>query len=127
MKVLIVDDHPVMRMGVRALVGQIWAGAIVHDADCLAAAVAALDEDLYDLIVLDLQMPDAEGLDAPRAVKPLAHGAAIFVLSSVVDSATVSEVLRMGVVGFITKDQAPHVLQASLRRVRPAARPMARA
>ena len=127
MKVLIVDDHPVMRMGVRALVRQIWADAEVRDAETLAQAVEALGDDLYDLVVIDLQLPDADGLEAPRCIKPLAHGASLFVLSSTVDSACVAEVLRMGVAGFITKDQAPHVLRAALRRVRPSNRPVPRA
>lgn len=63
MKLLIVDDHPVMRFGVRQLVTQRWPDAVIGEASCLAQALEQVRAAEWELAVLDLSMPDTSGLE----------------------------------------------------------------
>lgn len=117
MRLLIVDDHPLMRMGVRQLVLQEWPDAQVLEAPTIADALAITTQARPDLIVLDLSLPDARGTEgASRLLRALA-GVPLLVLSLHAEAAIAARLLQMGASGYLPKDRAPDELRTALRRL----------
>ncbi len=117
MTVLIVDDHPVVRQGLRALLD-------VHDGIEVAGEAGAGDEALAlaadlapDVILLDLKLPGMDGLAVLRELRARGIGARILVLTSGNDPALVSLALRSGAAGFLYKDVDPDALVRAIRAV----------
>ncbi len=100
--VLVADDHPVTRMGIRqALEGEAFVVCVeVGDAD---AAVAAAVREKPDICLLDVHMPGS-GLRAAERIADLVPAAAIVMISASTDDTTVFAALRAGAVGFLLKD-----------------------
>lgn len=117
MRVLLVDDHPILRMGVRQLIEREWPGAEVCEAETLGDAVRAAGLQAFDAIVLDLALPDTSGVEGVARMLRLSPPAPILVLSQNDESAYAARLLQMGVRGFLPKDHAAGELVIALRRV----------
>ena len=76
MRFLIVDDHPILRLGVRQLIAAAWPEAQIDEAATIDAAVAAFAAHPADAIVLDLALPDAAGVEGPARMLRIAPGRA---------------------------------------------------
>jgi DNA-binding NarL/FixJ family response regulator len=117
MKVLVADDHPIMRLGIRHLILKEWPDSEIFEAETIAQATAVLGAESIDLVVLDLVMPDASGTEGAARVLRVAGAAPILVVSFNSEAAYASRLLRMGVSGYLPKDRAPDELAIALRRV----------
>lgn len=117
MRLLLVDDHPIMRMGVSALVREEWPDAQVDEAPTIAAAMTCIGAARPDLIILDLSLPDASGLEGATRVLRAAHGVPLLVLSLNAESAYASRLMQMGAAGYLPKDRAGDELRTALRRL----------
>jgi two-component system invasion response regulator UvrY len=108
-RVLMVDDHPVVRAGFRRLL-ELNSGVMVAEAGSGEDAIRLYDETHPDVVVLDLSMPGMGGLEAARRI--LAHDADahILVLSVHDNEAMLSRALQAGVMGYLTKQSAPTTL-----------------
>jgi DNA-binding NarL/FixJ family response regulator len=115
-KVLICDDHPVFREGLReALAG--FEAAFVEAADAHEAlACVAADPDL-DLVLLDLTMPGSDGWQAFQRLRREHPSLPVVVVSSSEEPADVRRALDGGAAGFVPKSASPAVLRAALRLV----------
>ena len=118
MKILVVDDHPLMREAVQSVVARLEPGATV-----LAAAdsergfaIAAAEPDL-DLVLLDLNIPGLAGIPALKAWRRRHPGLPIVVLSSADDRPTVLAAIAAGAAGFIPKSSPNEVLLGALQLV----------
>ena len=116
MRVLIVDDHPLIRTGVSAMLSR-------HDGDCTVleapdcrSAIAHLADGkpAPDLILLDLNMPDCAGLAALEAVRDAAPDTPVIVLSADDDRDTILDALNLGAMGFIPKTMNPELVWSAL-------------
>ncbi len=116
MRVLIVDDHPLIRTGVSAMLSR-------HDGDCTVleapdcrSAIAHLADGkpAPDLILLDLNMPDCAGLAALEAVREAAPDTPVIVLSADDDRDTILDALNLGAMGFIPKTMNPELVWSAL-------------
>jgi DNA-binding NarL/FixJ family response regulator len=119
MRILIVDDHPVMRGGIRmSLQGFDTAAEAVEAADLEEAVHAAKGQGPFDLVLLDLKLPAVSGVETllafRKAVDPCPP---VVVFSATDDRATVLAALDAGAMGFIPKTSTPAVLQSALRLV----------
>lgn len=116
MKILVVDDHPLIRTGVRGILARHDAACAVVEADDCASAVALLADgtDAPDLILLDLNLPDCSGLAALDAVRAAAPGAPVVVLSAEDDRNTILDALNCGAMGFIPKTMSPDLVWSAL-------------
>lgn len=116
MKVLVVDDHPLIRTGVRGMLARHDTACAVVEADDCASAVALLADgtDVPDLILLDLNLPDCSGLAALDAVRAAAPAAPVVVLSAEDDRNTILDALNRGAMGFITKTMNPDLVWSAL-------------
>lgn len=117
MKFLIVDDHPVMRLGLRTLLLQRWPQAEVQDVESLGAALQALTGAPPDLVLLDLSLPDAVGIDGAARVLRAARGAPVIVVSQSDESSHAGRVMQIGARGFVPKQQAASFLVIAIERV----------
>src|SRR5512147_899447 len=118
MRVLVVDDHPLILDALSQLLPQLSPGTEVCVARDRASAEALLDDDpRIELVLLDLALPGTRGLDFLADMKLDYPGVCIVVLSATHDPATVSAALAAGAQGFIPKTANVGALQDALRRV----------
>jgi two-component system, NarL family, invasion response regulator UvrY len=117
MRVLIVDDHPLLRLGVRQLVLAEWPQALVDEAETLADATQQLTREAADLIVFDLGLPDAQGLEGLARVLRLARGVPVLVVSAQSEPSLVARVMQLGARGYLPKSSAQHELVPALKRL----------
>ncbi len=117
MRVLIVDDHPIMRVGVRQLILQEWRDAEVLEAPTLAEALQLAQSASPEVVVLDLSLPDATGVESATRMLRVCKSIPVLVLSLNAESAYASRLIQMGVAGYLPKDRAGDELVAALKRV----------
>ena len=118
MKVLVVDDHALIRDALRSVLEELQPGTVVLEAsDCAEAdALAASHSDLH-LVLMDLGLPDGEGLSLLRRMRQHQPSAAVVVLSATKDRATVTKSFELGAQGFIPKSADRAVMLHALRLV----------
>ena len=113
--VLLVDDHPVVIEGLRkvlATAGDISVTGEAHDAAGALTQAAALRP---DVILLDLRMPGASGVQATRRLRAQESRAAVIILTSYGDQAYVRQALEAGADGYLLKSTPPEQLIAAIR------------
>lgn len=117
MRYLIVDDHPIMRLGIRQLLLGRWPDANVIEAESIHAAVQQCTESRPDLIVLDLSLPDVSGTEGVTRMLRAAKGVPVLVLSLNAESVYAARVLQMGASGYVPKDLAAQELVTAIERI----------
>lgn len=116
-KLLIVDDHPLFRQGVRLFLETIPDMEITGEADRGKAALSLLEQRKVDLVLLDLQMPGLDGIETTRQINVLRPGTKILILTSFGDWEKVYGALKAGASGYILKDAEPEQLLVAIRAV----------
>ncbi|MDB5816773.1 MAG: LuxR family transcriptional regulator [Rhizobacter sp.] len=117
MKILVVDDHPILRFGVRQLVTHRWPHADVEEAATLGDAVASCQAGRPDVVVLDLVLPDTSGTEGVATMLKAADGVPLLVLSVHEELAYAARVLKMGASGYLPKDRASDDLVTAIERL----------
>ena len=115
-KVLLADDHRVVRQGVRALLEAETDMEIVGEVERGLAVAPAVERLHPDILVLDLIMPDMNGLEVARVVHERHPEVRIVVLSMHSHEAYVLQALRNGAYGYVLKDATPENLVTAIRR-----------
>ncbi len=113
--VVIVDDHPIVRAGMRAILS---AGAdinVVGEGENGADALRLVNEFCPDVLALDVQLPDLNGLEVTRRLRAQGKKTAILILTIHTDHETVFGLLEAGAVGYVLKDEAPETLVGAVR------------
>ena len=116
MKILIVDDHPIVRAGLRRLLTA-EAGLELCEAASGREALSAFKEQQPTLVILDLNLPDIGGLEVLARLKAGAPDARVLVLSMHDDQTHVTRALRAGAAGYLTKNAPPEELLEAIGRV----------
>lgn len=104
--ILLVDDHPIFREGLRSLIERSEQGRVVGEAGNGAEALRLAGELRPDLVIMDLTMPVMNGIDATREITGRYPGSRVLVLSMESDRFFVVEVLKAGASGYLLKDTA---------------------
>ena len=114
---VIIDEHPVVRQGVAALLEQTWPGAVVASARNLDAALESGTDSKADIVVVD---PWKAGADVGELVKRLSEelGAPIVVFTADGGARLLSEALKAGVRGYVRKDSPPNDLIRAIEAAR---------
>lgn len=116
-RVLIADDHPIVRQGLRVLLSaQPDIDLVAEAADGSEAVRKAVDLK-PDVIILDLKMPEKDGLTVIREIRRANLDARILVLTSFNDDDSVFAAIKEGAMGFLLKDSSPEHLLAAIRMV----------
>jgi two-component system response regulator NreC len=114
-KVLIADDHAIVRAGLRALIGAEAGLELVGEAAGGYEAIALVEKSHPDVLVLDLSMPDLDGISVTRNVKPRFPELRILVLTLHEDEALLKEAIKAGAAGYILKRAAEAELISAIR------------
>jgi DNA-binding NarL/FixJ family response regulator len=116
-RVLIVDDHPVVRQGLRTFLDLQPDITVVGEAGDGDTAIAEAERLHPDVVLLDLRMPDSDGVSALVGLRSRANPAKVLVVTSYADPATVLPAIRAGAAGYVYKDVDPPALAAAIRSV----------
>ena len=116
-KVLITDDHPVVRRGIRQILEDEDRIGLVHEAGNSKELFKKLREQEYDVILLDISMPGRSGLDLISQIKIAQLNAAILVLSIHSEEMYAIKALKYGASGYLTKSSAPEELLSAILKV----------
>ncbi len=116
-KILLADDHAILRAGLRALLSAEPDCEVVGEAGDGAEALAVAQERLPDVILLDLSMPGLGGLEALRELKQRLPRAKVLVLTMHDDEGYLYQVLQAGASGYLLKRAADSELLAAIRAV----------
>ena len=116
MRVLLVDDHSLFRRGLRLMLRELMPEADVSEAADGEAALALAGE-RFELILLDLNMPGASGLDVLDAIRQAFPDSLVTVLSGEDDPTLIRACIAHGAAGFIPKSARPEVMHGALQVV----------
>ncbi|MCX7141876.1 MAG: response regulator transcription factor [Proteobacteria bacterium] len=117
MKLLLIDDHPLLRAGMRFLLRSLDAGIELDEAGTCDEALELLAGRDYDLVLLDLMLPGRNGLSALAAIRDAAPGVPVVVVSGESDPGMVRAAIDGGAMGFIPKSSTPEVMIQALQLV----------
>jgi two-component system response regulator NreC len=114
-KVLIADDHAIVRAGLRALIRAEAGLELVGEAAGGYEAIALVEKARPDVLVLDLSMPDLDGISVTRNIQPRFPNLRILVLTLHEDEAMLKEAIKAGAAGYILKRAAEAELIAAIQ------------
>jgi NarL family two-component system response regulator LiaR len=116
-RVLLADDHAILRKGIRALLSTEPDVEVVGEAGDGAEALAQAEALKPDVILMDLVMPRMDGIEATRQIVARQPGARVLVLTSFVADDKVFPAIKAGALGYILKDTGPNELVRAIRQV----------
>ncbi|WP_314415640.1 response regulator transcription factor [Streptomyces sp. DSM 40484] len=116
-KVLLVDDHQVVRRGLRTFLEVQEDIEVVGEASDGAEGVARAEELKPDVVLMDVKMPGMDGVEALRRLRELDNPARVLVVTSFTEQRTVIPALRAGAAGYVYKDVDPDALAGAIRSV----------
>src|SRR6266851_9328664 len=114
--ILIVDDHTVVRQGVRTLLDMHPDLQVVGEAESAEEALPLVEELVPDVVLLDLVLPGMNGVEATRQMKRISPRTQIVVLTSYAEDEHVFPALRAGALSYLLKDIRPRELAESIRK-----------
>ena len=114
-RVLLVDDHPVVRQGLRALLSTQEGIDVVGEAEDGDAAVAAAERLSPDVVLMDVVMPGTDGVEALRRICERRSQTRVVMLTSYADERRAMEAVDAGASGFLLKDASPRDVVAAIR------------
>lgn len=117
MNILIVDDHPIVRHGLRLLLESRGAATRVGEAASAAEAFDRLREGGWDVMVLDIDLPDRSGLEVLHDARARWPKLPVLILSIHPENMLAVRLLKAGAAGYLNKDSAPAELEQAVRRV----------
>lgn len=114
--VLIVDDHAIVRHGLRTYLGAQPGLLVVGEAASGEEAVGLVTELVPDVVLLDLVLPGLDGIEATRQIRRTSPSTRVIVLTSFTDDEFVFRALRAGALSYLLKDAHPSEVAAAVRR-----------
>ncbi|WP_327237239.1 response regulator transcription factor [Streptomyces sp. NBC_01317] len=116
-RVLLVDDHQVVRRGLRTFLEVQDDIEVVGEASDGAEGVARAEELRPDVVLMDIKMPGTDGIEALRTLRDLQNPARVLIVTSFTEQRTVVPALRAGASGYVYKDVDPEALAGAIRSV----------
>ena len=117
LKILLVDDHQMMRDGIRAIVASTFKFKIASEASDGIMALKYLETNKVDLVVLDINMPNMDGVACAKSIKELNPNAKILAVSMYVDDLHVMKMHEAGANGYISKDAGKKVFLEAMEAI----------
>jgi DNA-binding NarL/FixJ family response regulator len=116
-KVLLVDDHPVVRSGIRTLIEQVPDIDVIGEASTGAEALKMTRELTPDVLLLDMEMPDISGNQVANQLLKEGTSVRILALSAHDDKQYIQELLSIGAAGYLVKEEVPEAIIEAVRGV----------
>jgi two-component system, NarL family, invasion response regulator UvrY len=117
MKILIVDDHAIVRRGMISLLREHFKDVEFGEAGDSREGLEAVHAEDWDLVILDITMPGRNGLELTRDIRGAKPGLPVLVVSAHSERDYALRALKLGAAGFVPKQSAPDVLVSAVRRV----------
>ncbi len=114
-RVMVVDDHPMVRLGLSTFLRIYDDLALVGEADNGEVALQLCKEVLPDVVLMDMVMPTMDGVAATRAIRQQFPGAQVIALTSFKEEGLVEKALQAGAIGYLLKDVSADKLVAAIR------------
>jgi len=115
--VLIVDDHAVVRQGLRRILGEADGIEVGAEAANGVEALKILNKTMLDVVLLDISMPEKNGLDTLKQIIETNKAAKVLILSMYPEDQYAVRLMKSGACGYMTKDSAPEQLVDAIRKV----------
>ena len=115
--ILIVDDHAVVRAGLRQIISGVSDMTVADEADGAIEALAKMRKKTYSMVILDISMPGKSGLDVLKETRNEHPKLPVLMLSMYPEDQYAVRALRSGASGYMTKDSAPEELVTAIRTV----------
>jgi two-component system, NarL family, invasion response regulator UvrY len=116
-RIALVDDHAVVRAGLRQFLSDHVDLRVVAEAANGREAMDIVRQEICDVMLLDISMPDQSGVDALLAIKARAPKLAVLILSSFPEEHYATTLLRQGAAGYLGKDCDPDEIVKAIRTV----------
>ncbi|MBC7231238.1 MAG: response regulator transcription factor [Actinobacteria bacterium] len=116
-RVLVVDDHPVVRKGLAMILAEEPEIREVGEADSAAALLRLIDSSAWDVVVLDISLPDRSGLEVLKDIRAMRPGLPVLILSMHPEDQYAPRVLKAGAAGFVSKESAAEELVNAVKKV----------
>jgi DNA-binding NarL/FixJ family response regulator len=116
-RVLLADDHPVVRAGIRTLLQSAADIDVIAEATSGAEALALVEEFGPDVLLLDMEMPGLSGVEVAKKLKVLRSPVRVLALSAYDDTQYVRNLLASGAAGYLTKEEASDMIIDAVRGV----------
>ncbi|MGZ4965429.1 MAG: response regulator [Limisphaerales bacterium] len=117
MRILITDDHALIRMGLKQLIQAGFGNAAVGEASNAGEALDQISNKEWDVVVLDITMPGRSGIDILRDIKMLRPTLPVLILTACSEDEFAVRVLKAGAAGFVRKEMAPTELINAIKKV----------
>ena len=117
LKILIADDHAIVRKGLKQILSNNADMTVAGEAASGAQALEMIRNEDWDVVLLDISMPDGNGLDTLKQVKKEKPDLPILMLSIYPEDQYAIRTIKAGVSGYLTKDSAPEELVEAIRKV----------
>jgi two-component system, NarL family, invasion response regulator UvrY len=116
-RILLADDHEVVRQGLKEILRQAMADAAFGDAATGEEAITRARLETWDILILDISMPDKSGLDVLKELRQIRPGLPVLILSMYPEEQFAVRALRAGAAGYVTKRTAATELVSAVERV----------
>jgi DNA-binding NarL/FixJ family response regulator len=115
--ILVVDDHALIRKGMRQILDDTKDVRVTGEAECGAQAVRMAQENRYDVVLLDITMPDRNGIDVLKQLKLNHPSLPVLMLSMHPEEQYAVRSMKAGAAGYLSKQSAPTQLVTAIRQV----------
>jgi DNA-binding NarL/FixJ family response regulator len=116
-RVILADDHPVVRNGIRHLLEKVIDIEVLGEASTGGEALSLVQEMKPDILLLDMEMPDLNGREVAAKLQQMGSPVKILALSAYDDPVYIRELLESGAVGYLVKEEAPETIVEAVRGV----------
>lgn len=116
-KVLIVDDHALVRMGICRLLNDLADMNVVGEADNGDAALALVKSQKPDVVLLDMKMPGMDGWEVIRRLNKTHPNVKIIAVTALTNNTLPTRILQLGAVGYLTKESGAEEMASAIRKV----------
>ena len=118
MRIIIADDHIVVRKGLKLMLLEGFPGAIIDDVGDAEDLIKKVIKENWDIVITDLNMPGRSGLDALVQIKQIKPNLPVLVMSLSPEDQYAIRVLKAGASGYLTKDAPPEELIKAIQQIR---------
>jgi two-component system, NarL family, invasion response regulator UvrY len=116
-RLLLIDDHALIRAGIRRILEAHGDIEVAAEAGTGAEALEVIRTDRFDIILLDLSLPDYSGIDLMKSIRSLLPHQKILVLSMHPEENYARRLIRAGAAGYLNKEAAPELLISAIRKI----------
>jgi two-component system, NarL family, invasion response regulator UvrY len=117
LSILIVDDHPVVRQGLRQILAEEFEGVVIAEAGDGLQAIAQSQRRAWDIVILDIGIPGMSGLEVLKELREQRPRTKVLVLTMYPEEQYANRFLRSGASGYMTKDRARSELVSAIQKV----------